>query len=205
MKRVVSSCFNIRMNLGNFYHFEAVKQASEEIEYSSDEERIEIEKKLDSDLLQSLRESLTNAETMFAKNGASGFVQEVEDRMSKKIPSWLKSEPEPNIINMPEKRLIQVSAKQKDLLDNPPSDPLENITMVKEVEASVPKVDKNLNPEDVFDEEVFESKKEESKKEINTEVEEVKTETKFEKVEVQKKEDKKSSILSKDEDDLFDF
>ena len=40
MKRKISECINLRINLGNYQHLELVKYGEEEIEYNNDEERI---------------------------------------------------------------------------------------------------------------------------------------------------------------------
>ena len=56
--RKISECINIRINVGNYQHIELVKFAEEQIEFSTEAERIQKEDKLRDDLVASMTRSM---------------------------------------------------------------------------------------------------------------------------------------------------
>ena len=114
-KRKIAECLNVRINVGNYQHIEITKYAEEEIEYSSDSERIQKEQSLRDDLLTNLITSMKAIPERLNKGVAQA--QEVEESIKKTIPEWLASGPVHNIANMAKAKVIQVAAEQKDNKD----------------------------------------------------------------------------------------
>lgn len=179
--RKIADCINVRINLGNYQHIELVKYAEETIEYSNDEERIEKENKLTSELFNSLIRTMQSIPKSLNKDAAS--IQVVEESIKNKIPEWLANGPVPNIANVANnaaKKETQIAAEQKAIKDTPPSKILE-----VEDTSKKPDITKVLTEKDLFEDE--------------EEKEAVKTEEKQEKQEKQDKQDKQEI----DDDDLF--
>lgn len=109
-KRVISEAINIRINVGNYQHIEITKQAQEEIEYSSESERLEKEAELSKDIIDSVISSMKLVPERLGKGVENA--QEVEDAISKAIPEWLNENP-PNLSNVPKKNSDKVAAEQK--------------------------------------------------------------------------------------------
>ena len=109
-KRVISEAINIRINVGNYQHIEITKQAQEEIEYSSESERLEKEAELSKDIVDSVISSMKLVPERLGKGIENA--QEVEDAISKVIPEWFNENP-PNLSNVPKKNSDKVAAEQK--------------------------------------------------------------------------------------------
>lgn len=110
-KRIISESVNIRINVGNYQHIEITKQAQEEIEYDSEEQRLKLEEALQNDLISGIISSMKKIPEKLGKGVAS--VQEVEQAISKAIPEWLDKGPVPNIANEPKKNSDKVALEQK--------------------------------------------------------------------------------------------
>jgi hypothetical protein len=115
-KRKIADCLNVRINVGNYQHIELTKYAEEEIEYSTDVERIQKEDNLRDDLLASLIKSMKTIPERLNKGVESA--QEVEELIKKSIPDWLSKNIVPNIANMAKKNDIKIAAEQKDNIDD---------------------------------------------------------------------------------------
>jgi hypothetical protein len=139
-KRIISESINIRINVGNFQHIEIIKQAQEEISYESEEDRIEQEEALTSDLITSVVRSMRSVPEKLGKGVANA--QEVEESIAKAIPAWL-NEKVPNIADNPKKKLIQVSAEQKAKVDE-----VDDIFDVEETPVEKPAVKKEVKEEE---------------------------------------------------------
>lgn len=115
MKRKIAESINLRINIGNYQHIELVKYAEEEIEYANDKERVDAEKSLTNDLVDSLNNSI---EIITEKTGRGRKeVIEVEQSLLKAVPEWLNDKNVPNIAkgSNPAKSMKEkVSLIQKD-------------------------------------------------------------------------------------------
>jgi hypothetical protein len=109
-KRVISESINIRINVGNYQHIEITKQAQEEIEYETKEERLALEEDLSNDLISSVVASMRLVPQRLGK--CIDNAQEVEDAISKAIPEWLENCP-PNLANVPKANSNKVASEQK--------------------------------------------------------------------------------------------
>lgn len=114
--RKISSCVNVRMNVGNYQHIEFTQYAEEQIEFSSTSERIAKEDELFNDLTQNILRSIKSLPEKLGK-GIDQAV-EVQESIKKAIPAWLESNPVPNIANGAKKRDIQATAEAKDNKDS---------------------------------------------------------------------------------------
>jgi hypothetical protein len=188
-KRVISECVTVRVNVGNFQHIEITKQFQEEIEYTSDEGRLELEGQLSKDVVDSVINSMRLVPGRLGKGVDNA--QEVEDAISKSIPEWLNNAP-PNLANNPKINSDKIAAAQKDNKDR--------IAEASEIpEASKPVVENDdfLNDVDLFEDELVASEPIEV-----VEVKELPSET----VEtVEAVEEKKEEVaVQKDDLDFFD-
>jgi|SaaInlV_165m_DNA_1040744.scaffolds.fasta_scaffold20051_3 hypothetical protein len=160
-KRVISECVTVRVNVGNFQHIEITKQFQEEIEYTSDEGRLELEEQLSKDVVDSVINSMRLVPGRLGKGVDNA--QEVEDSISKAIPEWLNNAP-PNLANNPKINSDKVAAAQKDNKDK--------VAESSEIaESSMPTVESNdflddrptvesndfLNDADLFEDELVAS------------------------------------------------
>lgn len=150
-KRKIAECLNVRINVGNYQHIELTKYAEEEIEYSSDSERIQKEQALRDDLLTNLITSMKAIPERLNKGVAQA--QEVEESIKRTIPEWLANGPVPNIANMAKAKELTVTAEQKANKDEhskevdvfaDPKEPKE----IKEVKQVIEKIEKaDVKPE----------------------------------------------------------
>jgi hypothetical protein len=120
-KRVISECINVRINVGNYQHIEITKQASEEIEYENDEQRLELEQGLTNDLIDSVIKTMRTVPERLGKGVENA--QDVEEAIAKAIPEWLEKNP-PNLADKPKEAANKSAAEAKahkdaanDLLD----------------------------------------------------------------------------------------
>ena len=113
--RKISSCVNVRINVGNYQHIEFTQYAEEQIEFNSPDERIQKEDELFNELTQCIMRSLKSLPEKLGK-GIDQAV-EVQESIKKAIPAWLESNPVPNIANGAKKREIQATAEAKDNKD----------------------------------------------------------------------------------------
>ncbi len=111
-KRRISAAVAVRINVGNFQHIELVKQAEQEIEFSSREEMIQKEDELRNDLLASLKRDMAAVPASLNKGIEEAI--KVEEAIKKAIPEWMGKEGVPNLANDAAKRLeVKVAAEQK--------------------------------------------------------------------------------------------
>ncbi len=111
-KKRISGAVTVRINVGNFQHIELVKQAEQEIEFSSREEMIKKEDELRDDLLASLKRDMSAIPAALNKGIEEAI--KVEEAIKKAIPEWMGKEGVPNLANDATKKLeVKVSAEQK--------------------------------------------------------------------------------------------
>ena len=112
MKRKISACLNVRINVGNYQHIELVNHAEEEIEFDNDAERIAQEDQLTSDLTSYIVRAMRNIPAKLGKGIENA--QQVEEAIQKAIPDWLAKGPVPNIANQPRVVADKVASEQKE-------------------------------------------------------------------------------------------
>jgi len=127
-KRKIADCLDVRVSLGNFNWIQFTKYGEEEIEFSSDKERIQKEEALRDNLIDRLLRDM--GETTKRIGVGVKEVKQVEETITKKIPEWLEKSPVPNIANKALTHEIQVEEKQAD--------------EKQKVEARVESIDKEL-------------------------------------------------------------
>jgi hypothetical protein len=189
-KRVISEAINIRINVGNYQHIEITKQAQEEIEYSSESERLEREAELSKDIIDSVISSMKLVPERLGKGVENA--QEVEDSISKAIPEWLEKSP-PNLANVPKKNSDKVAAEQKSNKDDNAKS-LDNLIgdvpeVVSVVESSTEVVEDLFDGDDLFDDDESPATPEVSQEVVKEEV---------------KEEQQKTAVTVSDDFDLFD-
>lgn len=113
--RKISECINIRINVGNYQHIELVKFAEEQIEFSTEAERIQKEDKLRDDLVAAMTRSMKAIPEKLGKGIDQAI--EVEQSIKKAMPEWMAQGNVPNIANSAKKIELQKSADQKDAKD----------------------------------------------------------------------------------------
>ena len=187
-QRKISECINVRINVGNYQHIEIVKLAEEQIEYSSDAERVQKEDQLTTDLVASITRSMKIIPEKLGK-GIENAVQ-IEESIKKAIPEWLANGPVPNLANGARKLEVKVSADQKNEKD-------EQIKMTEKLaptDAPVP-----VAPTSVVEEVLFEDDLDIGKSKVTAEA--PKTEVKATKTTKQEVKIVKDTTF--DDDDLF--
>ena len=97
-KRKIAACHNVRIVVAKYEHIDSTFYAEEEIEYESEEERIEKESKLNNDVVDFLIKSMRELPERLGKKTEA--VQQVEQSIKKAIPEWLENDPVPNIANI---------------------------------------------------------------------------------------------------------
>jgi hypothetical protein len=115
MKRKISECINIQINVGNYQHIAITKYAEEEIEYSSETERIQKEDALTDSLVESMTRSMKAIPEKLGKGVTAAI--EVEQAIKKTIPEWLAKNIVPNIANNAKKQDNKIKNEQFDQLD----------------------------------------------------------------------------------------
>lgn len=190
-KRVISECINIRINVGNYQHIEITKQASEEIEYSSEAERLTLEENLTTDLVDSIVKTMRTVPARLGKGIENA--QEVEEAISKAIPEWLENNP-PNLADKPREAANRSAAEAKEVIDRASEDILDVD------EESVDEESVDTLEEDLFEDDEPPAKSEVIEDEPDQEIEEAKT-SPSETTPVE--EEKKETVSAGSED--FDF
>ena len=183
-KRVISECINVRVNVGNYQHIEITKQASEEIEYSSERERLDLEEELTNDLVNSVIRSMRTIPSQLGKGVDEA--QEVEESISKAIPEWLNNQP-PNLVDKAKEKVNRVAAEQKDNKDSTAED-------ILDVEES-PIVESSAT----LDDDLFEEDEQPAKSEV---IEEIKSEPA--KVVEQKEADALNEVKSEEDEKVLE-
>ncbi len=125
--RKIAECVNLRINFGNFQHLEFVKYAEEEIEYTTDAERIEQEDKMRNTLVSNIIRTMEEIPVLLKKRANEtkslvvdqniADIQKIDEAVKSRMPDWLKNGDIPNIANQALKREIQVTAEQKAIID----------------------------------------------------------------------------------------
>lgn len=115
--RVISTAINVRVNLGNYQHLELVKQAQEQIEFSTQEEMISKEDSLRNDLVASLKRDMAEIPVLLNK-GVEAAIK-VQEAIKTTIPEWMGKEKVPNLLtDVAEKLEVKVAAEQKQAKDD---------------------------------------------------------------------------------------
>lgn len=117
MERKISTCVNVRVNVGNYQHIEIAKYAEETVQFSSESERLEKEAKLTSDIIQDLHKTMKQVASDLGKGTAEAA--QVTEAIKKVIPEWIANSSVPNIANGGKKLEIKVNAEQKEIKDVP--------------------------------------------------------------------------------------
>lgn len=156
MERKISTCVNVRVNVGNYQHIEIAKYAEETIQYTSDADRINKEIQLTADIIQDLHRSMKQVSTDLGK-GVSEAVQLTES-IKKVIPDWIANSPAPNIANGGKKLEIKVNAEQKEVKEvaktmvNPTESSIKNKSLKDDIESNKKEpVSILTKKEDIFD------------------------------------------------------
>lgn len=131
--RKISSCINVRINLGNFQHVDITKYCEEEIEFTSEAERVQKEDSLEKDTLNYLVRGINKIPERLNKGAVE--IAAFEEHVKAGIPAWLANNPIPNIANKAKKIEGVIKAEAKQNLDKVNSyvDPVATVTPVPEV------------------------------------------------------------------------
>jgi hypothetical protein len=147
MKRKISECINIQINVGNYQHIAITKYAEEEIEYSSEVERTQKEDALTASLVESMTRSMKAIPEKLGKGVAEAI--EVEQAIKKTIPEWLAKNIVPNIANNAKKQDNKIKNEQFDQLDKKTKLDKETRTHIEA--ESKPILSKSQNENDLFE------------------------------------------------------
>jgi len=113
-EKKIATGIDILVNVDRYEHIQISKYGEAKIEYSSDQERKDLEDQLTSETLEDGYRSLKIV-TNILKGKTVEPCQAIVEKIIKKIPMWLEDGPEPNIANLPKitnnKRLAENSIK----------------------------------------------------------------------------------------------
>lgn len=126
--RKIAECISVRINVAQYEHIEFTKYGEEEIEFSSDEERVKKEDALREDLVASLMRDFREVPKQLGKGLAQAL--KVEEAIKKALPKWLSENPIPNIANTANKVDIKNTAKQ--FVEKAGAEPLKDIQVFDE-------------------------------------------------------------------------
>jgi len=107
-KKKIAETVNIRINVGNYQHIELSKYAEKEIEYENKEEMIAKEDKLTEELIENIVRNMRRISEKLGKE--TNGVSDVEERITKVIPDFMKGAEEPNLAK---KKVVQSEAEEK--------------------------------------------------------------------------------------------
>ena len=93
----IAETINVRINVGNYQHIELTKYGERTITYDTPEEMKEKEDALTDELLDNLIRNMRRIPDKLGKKTEG--VAEVEQAITKSIPTWLEEDPVPNIAN----------------------------------------------------------------------------------------------------------
>jgi len=111
-KKKIAETVNIRINVGNYQHIEISKYAEKEIEYADQEDMVQKEDQLTSELIDNLIRNMRTIPSKLGKDTSS--VDKIEERLTKTLPDFMKGSQEPNLAK---KKSIQSEAEEKDTAD----------------------------------------------------------------------------------------
>lgn len=98
MKKKISEAINVHINLGErgqYEHIALTKYAEVEIEFDSPEEMKKKEDQLTDELVDNLIRNMRRIPERLGKTTTA--VQEIEEKIEKRIPEWLAGQTEPNL------------------------------------------------------------------------------------------------------------
>ena len=113
-EKKIATGIDILVNVDRFEHIQISKYGEAKIEYSSDQERKDLEDQLTAETLEDGFRSLKIVTDVLGGKTVEPC-QAIVEKIRKKIPMWLEDGPEPNIANLPKttnnKRLAGNSIK----------------------------------------------------------------------------------------------
>ena len=124
-EKKIATSVDILINVDRFEHLQITKYSEKKITYSTQEEMIQKEDQLTNELMQDVIRTMRSTPSAFKAMTAEKLekiettTKAMEDKISKKIPSWLEEGGIPNIANAAQanatKAVAEAHAKQEDL------------------------------------------------------------------------------------------
>lgn len=115
-EKKIATSVDILINIDRFEHFQITKYSEKKITYESQEEMVQKEDQLTNELLSDIRRSLK----LFCDNLGSiskeinqkmEAVSKIEDKIGKKMPTWLEEGSDPNIANKAKENSVKAVAE----------------------------------------------------------------------------------------------
>ena len=158
-KKRIAEALNIRINLGNYQHVQLTKYVDEVIEFETEEQRLELEDKLNDELVCSMIKAMRATPKRLGTDLNGEAVQKVETAIKTAIPEWLENDPIPNLANAALEAHEDVIEEQKENKEKQEAKLAGKNDMVNigggksEIPETpkAPKVDKSSEDIDIFD------------------------------------------------------
>jgi len=112
-EKKIATSVDVLINVGQFEHLQITKYAEKKITYENENEMIQKEDKLTDELIQDIIRTMRSMPDKLGKK--TNAVVNIEEKIKKKIPTWLEEGSEPNIANLAknnsEKSMAEASIK----------------------------------------------------------------------------------------------
>lgn len=97
-EKKIATAVDVLINMGQFEHLQITKYAEQKITYENENEMIQKEDKLTEELVQDIIRTMRSMPDKLGKK--TNAVVNIEEKIKKKIPTWLEEGSEPNIANL---------------------------------------------------------------------------------------------------------
>ena len=97
-EKKIATSIDVLINVSQFEHIQITKYAEKKIAYSSQEDMVEKEDNLTSELVNDIIRTMRSLPDRLGKKTEA--IKNIEEKIQKKIPSWLEENPVPNIANL---------------------------------------------------------------------------------------------------------
>ena len=100
-EKKIATSVDILINVGAYEHIQITKYAEKKITYETPEEMVQKEDLLTDELVKDILRTMRSIPDKLGKK--TDAVAKIEEKIGKKMPTWLEEGVEPNIANMAQK------------------------------------------------------------------------------------------------------
>ena len=115
-EKKIATSVDILINVGAYEHIQITKYAEKKITYENPEEMVQKEDLLTDELVKDILRTMRSIPDKLGKK--TDAVAKIEEKIGKKMPTWLEEGSEPNIANMAQKNankaIEEANAKKED-------------------------------------------------------------------------------------------
>ena len=108
-EKKIATSVDVLINVGSFEHLQITKYAEKKITYETPEEMIQKEDQLTDELVKDVIRTMRSMPDKLGKK--TDAVTKIEEKINKKIPTWLEEGSEPNIANLAKDNIAKVVAE----------------------------------------------------------------------------------------------